>query len=79
MLLSLLMLLPLSSLLLLLLLLLLLPLTAAAADPCSEQRWRNHEATWPHATGHAKTCNYMLLMCSRVRLLQLQATYEFIA
>ena len=62
MLLSLRMLLPLSSLLLLLLLLLLLPLTAAAADPCSEQRWRNHDATRPHANGHAKIecgcCNY---------------------
>ena len=60
MLLSLPMLLPLSS--LLLLLLLLLPLTAAAADPCSEQRWRNHDATRPHANGHAKIecgcCNY---------------------
>ena len=53
------MVLPVSS--LLLLLLLLLPLTAAAADPCSEQRWRNHDATRPHANGHAEIecgCNY---------------------
>ena len=49
------MLLPLS--LLLLLLLLLLPLIAAAADPCSEHRWRMHDATRPHASGHAKTCS----------------------
>ena len=48
------MLLPLS--LLLLLLLLLLPLIAVAADPCSEHRWRMHDATRPHARGHAKTC-----------------------